>query len=545
MVNANTKLIALLFAAGLVTGCGGGGGGGSSSGGTNPPVQDVDPGDSQDGDDEGDEDGYGARNWSVVLDGTVIGLTYSTGDIKNEIIIDGLAEYYDHAPVKLFLGKALITEDTGRKVLSPADIQSGAGATNPDFLANLAEVLAAADTDGRLDNGIFISEEASAVVTEDINFDVSYSQFIQDNADLLNSLRAASPNNKSSLLGEGVAKQWMEQLESASNTGFANFEGKYLLFYGDGQYYANIELDHGGHGTFLNYYRVTPKFIGSAEQRAIDLWETDALGSKLFYTKSGFENSCYALNKNAGLVTAICEDQYGVTGPQFIHFLRNLELGTTDAILPEDSLAGDYKRFVRLGSVMSSIPVGPHDVAENRRASDMYLHADGTASYEGFVGTWANEPSISQSAIGITDGESSRILTLDTQIGPFAYRFRELGVDILDPTTNGSEIMVRSNQILYPEDLQGATYTRYHYISGAALVMTTFGATDNSTNEEGVTYRVDNVTGQLMFDGADYDKCSYFGRLGQTMVFGCNSSVDDTVETRFEWWVREPVAVLD
>src|SRR5690606_37618252 len=119
MANLNTKMIALVLAAGLVSGCGGGGGS-SSGGGYIPP---VDGGDAGGSDDELAEQpiDYGNLNWSVLLDGTVLGLSYSTGDIKKSIIENGFAEFYDEDTVRIYLGDALITEDTGRKVLSPTD----------------------------------------------------------------------------------------------------------------------------------------------------------------------------------------------------------------------------------------------------------------------------------------------------------------------------------------------------------------------------------------------------------------------------------------
>ena len=479
MANLNTKMIALVLAAGLVSGCGGGGGS-SSGGGYIPP---VDGGDAGGSDDEVAEQpiDYGNLNWSVLLDGTVLGLSYSTGDIKKSIIENGFAEFYDEDTVRIYLGDALITEDTGREVLSPTDIQNGAGASNPDFLANLAEVLAAADEDGRIDNGIIIGEEARAVVKGDINFDMPYSQFVLDNSDLLASLRASTSHNTSGLLGEKEAKKWMEMLEEGSSSAFRDFEGAYLLFYGDGQYMANIELDHGGTGIFRGYSSVTPKFTGVSSVSDIESWTTDVEGSTLNYTKGPIDNSCYALRKDRGLISAVCSDNIGMR-PTLTFFLKNMKLGTNSAELELDAIANGYKRYVRLGSIMSSIPFGSHEPAENLKASDMFLNADHTAEYDGVVGTWGAS-SLSASSVDVTDGVTSRIINLESQIGAFAFRFREFNDDGIDSGKAGSQVIVAADQKLYLEDLKGATFTPFHYYGGVVLETTSFSSTDSSTNK--------------------------------------------------------------
>ena len=133
--------------------CGGGGGGGGSSQATTPePLV------------------------GVFLDAAVAGLRYTTASQSGTTDAQGRYLYRAGESVVFSLGAIQLASTAAKPVLTPLDV---AATTNPQDqrVLNMLVLLQSLDADANPANGITLSQQAAALATSSINFDVPTSSF--------------------------------------------------------------------------------------------------------------------------------------------------------------------------------------------------------------------------------------------------------------------------------------------------------------------------------------------------------------------------------
>jgi len=171
-----TKCIVLLGLLSLIfSGCGGGGGGDSSvnnDGGTLPPAN---------------------AEQGVFIDSEVSGIDYKTLTYSGVTDADGTFQYLTGETVTFSIGDLELGSSIAKDYVTPMDLVPGAeNVTNP-MVTNLCKLLQVLDYDGDPSNGIEITEEMKAIVSDaDLDFELSTLEFgtAQKTMDLLQTLNS-------------------------------------------------------------------------------------------------------------------------------------------------------------------------------------------------------------------------------------------------------------------------------------------------------------------------------------------------------------------
>jgi para-nitrobenzyl esterase len=109
----------------------------------------------------------------VFVDSPVGGINYTTPTRKGMTKADGVFEYQTGETVIFSIGKLVLGSATGKQVVTPLDLVPDAKNSSDPRVVNISVVLQTLDQDDNLDNGILISEQVVAFVSQygmDINF---------------------------------------------------------------------------------------------------------------------------------------------------------------------------------------------------------------------------------------------------------------------------------------------------------------------------------------------------------------------------------------
>jgi para-nitrobenzyl esterase len=118
----------------------------------------------------------------VFLDSPVQGLSYTTPTLTGTTGPDGTFRYKSGETVSFYVGELFLGEAPGQAEITPVDIVNGAADTTDPAVINIARLLQTLDADGDNNNGIQISQQTAAIVSEagSVNFSQSTSDFGSD-----------------------------------------------------------------------------------------------------------------------------------------------------------------------------------------------------------------------------------------------------------------------------------------------------------------------------------------------------------------------------
>jgi len=112
-----------------------------------------------------DNDGPGP-NTGVFTDSPVAGLSYETENLSGITGQSGTFRYWGGETVTFAIGDLLLGEAAAAETLSPIDLVPEATDATDDTVVNMSRLLQTLDKDGDLNNGIEITEEIAAIVSD-------------------------------------------------------------------------------------------------------------------------------------------------------------------------------------------------------------------------------------------------------------------------------------------------------------------------------------------------------------------------------------------
>lgn len=132
----------------------------------------------------------------VFVDSPVSGLKYASPNSSGTTEANGAFNYFQDDEITFAIGDLILGSAAGQETLTPLDLISEAANATDQRVTNILVLLQTLDQDGDLNNGIQITPEISAIVSDyssDIDFDQSATAFAADTnvSNLLADLNAA------------------------------------------------------------------------------------------------------------------------------------------------------------------------------------------------------------------------------------------------------------------------------------------------------------------------------------------------------------------
>ena len=119
------------------------------------------------------------QRYGVFMDSAVEGITFKTETKSGETDSRGRFTYEQGETVTFSIGSIILGTTTGKSVITPVDLVSGALDENDPTVTNITRFLITLDEDNNRDNGITISTQLSAALAE-ISVDFKQDPYLFD-----------------------------------------------------------------------------------------------------------------------------------------------------------------------------------------------------------------------------------------------------------------------------------------------------------------------------------------------------------------------------
>ncbi|MGY3569526.1 hypothetical protein [Vibrio paucivorans] len=189
------------------------------------------------------------------IDAAVANINYETETLSGVTDENGNYQYEEGETVTFSIGSVTFPPVLASGVVTPLDI-ADSNDTEDDQVVNIIRFLQTLDTDGDPSNGITISDDVKTAATEDIDFDVSKTDFESDSEVLAVIAQGGQESTISTLIDESDALSHFEGSLNSFDITFGKFVGTWLIsgdnenelllftFFEDGTYlHAEIDTD--------------------------------------------------------------------------------------------------------------------------------------------------------------------------------------------------------------------------------------------------------------------------------------------------------------
>ncbi|MCW8334759.1 hypothetical protein J4N42_06180 [Vibrio sp. SCSIO 43135] len=189
------------------------------------------------------------------IDAAVANINYETETLSGVTDENGNYQYEEGETVTFSIGSVTFPPVLASGVVTPLDI-ADSNDTEDDQVVNIIRFLQTLDTDGDPSNGITISDDVKTAATEDIDFDVSKTDFESDSEVLAVIAQGGQESTISALIDESDALSHFEGSLNSFDITFGKFVGTWLIsgdnenelllftFFEDGTYlHAEIDTD--------------------------------------------------------------------------------------------------------------------------------------------------------------------------------------------------------------------------------------------------------------------------------------------------------------
>lgn len=515
----NIKTLAIVLAASMLSACGGGGGGGDSA-------SDGSGGGTGDGSTGGDSPSteYGTAKDGWLLDGSITGLTYATGDIESTVD-EGKLQYYTESAVTVTLGQSVIGTSDGGLVIPFGGLEKGLSSVNADYWDNVGVLLIMADDDADATNGIAITGATrSAAESYQLDFNTDYNTFIDTNSSALSAIASATSAGDRAVPSEGAANTWVADIEDVLNNGLAISQGYFTVYSEEVGFEGALELNSDGSGQVD-----TSSTGGVGSYRAGDAFEPmtdwgvangDFSGVRGFYFTTQFDDwKCFALDVDSNVTKAACD----IGDDSRVFYLADymaLYKGDPHTLGELDSQSQSL--FDDMGSYF------PVTAANNVYVDDFAFIPGGGTHADAGTGSWTS----AGTTFDVSASAEDRLVTITDEVGPHAVIIEETNA----ATSNSVlRLVTVAGLALKTSDVSDKFYVRYDMSDRSEIEQIGLNG-DNSTYETGVTWSIADSGRRLNLTGAEYDRCTYAGKVGKDLFMVCDDSSGASGPARLEYW---------